>query len=123
MNAEKLLKELPSVNPANFSKFKSDSGKSSNKKLTVYLSTEEKPSEQVIVSDRSSILLRYLYLQLDKKLNGEAEKRKPPTYQDMDGKGDNESTSDNEATASENAAPFEGPPRKQARLASNRKGT
>ncbi|XP_076815723.1 DET1- and DDB1-associated protein 1-like isoform X3 [Clavelina lepadiformis] len=47
------------------------------KKLSLYISTEDNTPEQVIKKDRSNILLRYLYQQLDKKnKSDDASKRK-----------------------------------------------
>lgn len=104
MSSRKILEDLPSKNPSNFSNFKSDSHK---KKMPTYLCTEEHPVEQVIVSDRSNILLRYLYQQLDKKLNGEkSEKRKNEAG----------NTRDSEEPESTSRSNSDGPPPKQPRM-------
>ncbi|KAL2097616.1 hypothetical protein ACEWY4_006823 [Coilia grayii] len=62
------LKGLPVYNKSNFSKFHSDSVcKTSNRRPSVYLPTCEFPSEQIIVTEKTNILLRYLHQQWDKK--------------------------------------------------------
>lgn len=62
------LKGLPSYNENNFSRFFSDSNcKSTAKKPPVYICTKDHPSEQVITTEKTNILLRYLHQQLDKK--------------------------------------------------------
>nr|CAB3263139.1 uncharacterized protein LOC104265547 [Phallusia mammillata] len=78
MGTPNLLDSLPSYNAKNFSKFQPESGdKRSSKKLSVYISTEASEPQQVIKKDRSNVLLRYLYQQLDKKnKSGDAAKRK-----------------------------------------------
>ncbi|XP_017286831.1 DET1- and DDB1-associated protein 1-like isoform X3 [Kryptolebias marmoratus] len=64
------LKGLPVYNRSNFSRFHSDS----NRRPSVYLPTREYPSEQIIVTEKTNILLRYLHQQWDKKQNS-AKKR------------------------------------------------
>ncbi|XP_052239313.1 DET1- and DDB1-associated protein 1-like [Dreissena polymorpha] len=62
------LKELPSYDENNFSRFNSESGlKSSVKKPSVYICTKDHPSEQVITTEKTNILLRYLHQQWDRK--------------------------------------------------------
>ncbi|XP_037537448.1 DET1- and DDB1-associated protein 1 [Nematolebias whitei] len=62
------LKGLPVYNKSNFSRFHSDSVcKASNRRPSVYLPTQEYPSEQIIVTEKTNILLRYLHQQWDKK--------------------------------------------------------
>ncbi|GIY26944.1 DET1- and DDB1-associated protein 1 [Caerostris darwini] len=64
------LKGLPSRNQNNFSRFQPDSScKSTSKKTSVYLPTKDNPSEQIITTEKSTILLRYLQQQFDKKKN------------------------------------------------------
>ncbi|XP_076815722.1 DET1- and DDB1-associated protein 1-like isoform X2 [Clavelina lepadiformis] len=72
------LKSFPTIDKNNFSKFQPDSAdKKPAKKLSLYISTEDNTPEQVIKKDRSNILLRYLYQQLDKKnKSDDASKRK-----------------------------------------------
>ncbi|XP_035509492.1 DET1- and DDB1-associated protein 1 [Morone saxatilis] len=41
--------------------------KASNRRPSVYLPTREYPSEQIIVTEKTNILLRYLHQQWDKK--------------------------------------------------------
>jgi len=60
------MEGLPSYNENNFTRFHADSNHKSNKP-TVYISTKDHPSEQVITTEKTSILLRYLHQQWDKK--------------------------------------------------------
>nr|XP_012610964.1 DET1- and DDB1-associated protein 1 isoform X1 [Microcebus murinus] len=65
---EDFLKGLPVYNKSNFSRFHADSVcKASNRRPSVYLPTREYPSEQIIVTEKTNILLRYLHQQWDKK--------------------------------------------------------
>uniref|UniRef100_A0A8K9UR81 DET1- and DDB1-associated protein 1 n=1 Tax=Oncorhynchus mykiss TaxID=8022 RepID=A0A8K9UR81_ONCMY len=62
------LKGLPVYNKRNFSLFHADPVcKASNRRPSVYLPTCEYPSEQIIVTEKTNILLRYLHQQWDKK--------------------------------------------------------
>ncbi|XP_063770659.1 DET1- and DDB1-associated protein 1 isoform X3 [Pseudophryne corroboree] len=62
------LKGLPVYNENNFSRFHADSVcKASNRRPSVYLPTREYPSDQIIVTEKTNILLRYLHQQWDKK--------------------------------------------------------
>uniref|UniRef100_H2ZQY5 DET1- and DDB1-associated protein 1 n=1 Tax=Ciona savignyi TaxID=51511 RepID=H2ZQY5_CIOSA len=63
----RILQNFPSFNTSNFTQFDPHTADKKKKKITVYLSTEDHGPQQVIKKDRSSILLRYLYQQLDKK--------------------------------------------------------
>ncbi|XP_062413738.1 DET1- and DDB1-associated protein 1-like isoform X1 [Pungitius pungitius] len=79
------LKGLPVYNKTNFSRFHADSlCKASNRRPSVYLPTREYPSEQIIVTEKTNILLRYLHQQWDKKNSakkreqGEVESTAPP---------------------------------------------
>lgn len=67
MSAE-FLQGLPSYNENNFTRFHSEnSGKTTVKRPSVYLATTDHPSEQIITTEKTNILLRYLHLQFDKK--------------------------------------------------------
>nr|CAD7452291.1 unnamed protein product [Timema tahoe] len=62
------LKGLPSYDENNFARFHTDSGsRTCVKRPSVYLPTKEYPSEQIIVTEKANILLRYLHQQWDKK--------------------------------------------------------
>ncbi|KAL4227424.1 DET1- and DDB1-associated protein 1 [Mactra antiquata] len=62
------LKELPSYDENNFTRFNAESGFKSNvKKPSVYICTKDHPSEQVITTEKTNILLRYLHQQWDRK--------------------------------------------------------
>ncbi|XP_056276418.1 DET1- and DDB1-associated protein 1-like [Pseudoliparis swirei] len=86
MEKSNFLKGLPVYNKSNFSRFHADSlCKASNRRPSVYLPTREYPSEQIIVTEKTSILLRYLHQQWDKKNSvkreleqGEGENTAPP---------------------------------------------
>ncbi|KAM7427991.1 DET1- and DDB1-associated protein 1 [Porites harrisoni] len=72
-----LLKELPSFNRSNFSKYCADAGtKVSNRRPVVYLPTKDDgTSEQAIVTDKGNILLRYLHQQWEVKNTQSGKKR------------------------------------------------
>ncbi|XP_057345196.1 DET1- and DDB1-associated protein 1 [Manis pentadactyla] len=77
------LKGLPVYNKSNFSRFHADSVcKASNRRPSVYLPTREYPSEQIIVTEKTNILLRYLHQQWDKK---NAAKKRDQEQVDLDG--------------------------------------
>ncbi|KFM81238.1 DET1- and DDB1-associated protein 1, partial [Stegodyphus mimosarum] len=64
------LRELPSYNENNFSRFQPDTScKNSIKKSSVYIATKDHPSEQIITTEKTTILLRYLQQQYDRKKN------------------------------------------------------
>ncbi|CAD6997464.1 DET1- and DDB1-associated protein 1 [Ceratitis capitata] len=68
MSVADFLKDLPSHNAQNFSQFNMEHGlRTSQKRASVYLPTEDVPSEQHIVMDKRCVLLRYLKQQWDKK--------------------------------------------------------
>ncbi|KAL8565284.1 DET1- and DDB1-associated protein 1 [Nucella lapillus] len=61
------LKGLPSYRESNFTRFHAESSCRSNQKPTVYISTRDYPSNQVITTEKTNILLRFLHQQWDKK--------------------------------------------------------
>uniref|UniRef100_A0A0K8TSK7 DET1- and DDB1-associated protein 1 n=1 Tax=Tabanus bromius TaxID=304241 RepID=A0A0K8TSK7_TABBR len=67
MSVSEFLKDLPCHNEENFSLFNTENGIRTWKRPSVYLPTEESPSEQIIVIEKKNILLRYLHQQWDKK--------------------------------------------------------
>ncbi|XP_030764657.1 DET1- and DDB1-associated protein 1 isoform X3 [Sitophilus oryzae] len=68
MSVAKFLAGLPSFNENNFSKFHVDSGnRSSSKRPSVYIPTKDYPAEQIIVTEKTSILLKYMQQHWDKK--------------------------------------------------------
>jgi DET1- and DDB1-associated protein 1 len=68
MSAAEFLKGLPSHNENNFTRFQADSScRGASKKPSVYLPTKDHPSEQIITTEKTNILLRYLHQQWDKK--------------------------------------------------------
>lgn len=77
MNVSELLKDLPTHNRDNFTRLQLDIGPggsiSSRHQVTtrhrpaVYVPTKDVPSAQVIVTEKTNILLRYLHQQWDKK--------------------------------------------------------
>uniref|UniRef100_A0A7M5UM25 DET1- and DDB1-associated protein 1 n=2 Tax=Clytia hemisphaerica TaxID=252671 RepID=A0A7M5UM25_9CNID len=70
MTANDLLKGLPSFNKENFSDFKPDENiKSTNTGCNSYIHTEDQQEEepQVIITDKTNILLRFLRKQLESK--------------------------------------------------------
>ncbi|XP_013772367.1 DET1- and DDB1-associated protein 1-like [Limulus polyphemus] len=68
MSIAEFLKELPSHNESNFTKFQADTtSKTTVKRPAVYLPTKDHPSEQIITTEKTNILLRYLHQQWDRK--------------------------------------------------------
>uniref|UniRef100_A0A2M4AWI5 DET1- and DDB1-associated protein 1 n=1 Tax=Anopheles triannulatus TaxID=58253 RepID=A0A2M4AWI5_9DIPT len=68
MSISEFLKDLPCHNEENFSLFNTENGvRISSKRPSVYVPTTDIPSEQVIVSEKKNILLRYLHQQWEKK--------------------------------------------------------
>ncbi|CAG2104504.1 unnamed protein product [Medioppia subpectinata] len=61
------LKGLPVFDEMNFTRFQSEGCRTSSKKPSVYLPTKDHPSEQIITTEKTNILLRYLHQQWDKK--------------------------------------------------------
>ncbi|NWU27670.1 DDA1 protein, partial [Dyaphorophyia castanea] len=80
------LKGLPVYNKSNFSRFHADSVcKASNRRPSVYLPTREFPSEQIIVTEKTNILLRYLHQQWDKKNAAKKREQEPEPEPELDG--------------------------------------
>ncbi|CAH0552087.1 unnamed protein product [Brassicogethes aeneus] len=76
MSVSQFLEGLPSYNENNFSKFHVDSNsRSSLKRPSVYVPTREYPSEQIIVTEKTSILLKYMQQHWDKKVSSSVKKR------------------------------------------------
>lgn len=68
MSSSEFLKGLPCYNENNFTRFQADSScKTTVKRPSVYLPTKDHPSEQIITTEKTNILLRYLHQQWDKK--------------------------------------------------------
>ncbi|XP_019868887.1 DET1- and DDB1-associated protein 1 [Aethina tumida] len=76
MSVAEFLEGLPSYNESNFSKFHVDSNsRSSLKRPSVYVPTRDLPSGQIIVTEKTSILLKYMQQHWDKKVNTSLKKR------------------------------------------------
>ncbi|XP_065168900.1 DET1- and DDB1-associated protein 1 isoform X2 [Atheta coriaria] len=68
MAVAEFLKGLPSFDENNFTKFHVDANnRSPLKRPSVYVPTKDFPSEQVIVTEKTNILLRYLHHHWEKK--------------------------------------------------------
>ncbi|XP_037510583.1 DET1- and DDB1-associated protein 1 isoform X2 [Rhipicephalus sanguineus] len=75
MSTAEFLKGLPSYNENNFTRFQADSScrttvsteEAMVRRPSVYLPTRDHPSDQVITTEKTNILLRYLHQQWDKK--------------------------------------------------------
>lgn len=68
MSVAEFLKGLPSHDENNFANFHTDNGnRTCVKRPSVYLPTKDYPPEQIIVTEKTTILLRYLHQQWDKK--------------------------------------------------------
>jgi DET1- and DDB1-associated protein 1 len=62
------LEGLPSYDKSNFENFRpEDTRFTSDKKCAVYLCTRELPSRQVITTEKTNILMRFLHKQWDRK--------------------------------------------------------
>lgn len=67
-SSAEFLKGLPCHNENNFARFHSDSStKTTVKRPSIYLPTKEHPSEQIIITEKTNILLRFLHQHWDKK--------------------------------------------------------
>jgi len=70
------LNGLPSKHPENFQKWAMDGPKSNiTRKPASYVPTKDIPAQQVIVTEKTNILLRYLHAQFDKKPGKQGIKR------------------------------------------------
>ncbi|KAF6216124.1 hypothetical protein GE061_000462 [Apolygus lucorum] len=91
------LSGLPSYDVQNFSKYADNQGRLQTRKPALHLPTTESPADQVIVPEKSNILLRYLHQKWEKEnpdrkreLNdGElpSHSLKRPRYDDSDDSG------------------------------------
>jgi len=67
MSVAEFLSGLPSINENNFANFHTDSAnRTCVKRPSVYLPTKDYPSEQVIVTEKTTIILKYLHQRWDK---------------------------------------------------------
>ncbi|KAJ8949242.1 hypothetical protein NQ318_022755 [Aromia moschata] len=79
MSVAQFLEGLPSYNENNFTKFHVDTNsRSPLKRPSVYIPTKDYPSEQIIVTEKTSILLKYMQQHWDKKVNSAVKKRDIP---------------------------------------------
>ncbi len=85
MSISDFLKDLPTHNSDNFSRLPCEGGSggrrfggsvTTRERSTVYVPTKDIPSEQIIVTEKTNILLRYLHQQLDKKIAASAQKKR-----------------------------------------------
>ncbi|KYB26394.1 DET1- and DDB1-associated protein 1-like Protein [Tribolium castaneum] len=68
MSVAEFLKGLPSYDENNFTKFHVDNNsRSPLKRPSVYVPTKDFPSEQIIVTEKTSIVLKYMQTHWDKK--------------------------------------------------------
>jgi len=80
------LSGLPSTDPHNFQKWSTDGHNKQNitRKPTSYVPTKDIPSQQVIVTEKTNILLRYLHQQYEKKAVKHGSKREGAGSADED---------------------------------------
>ncbi|BES91419.1 Det1 complexing ubiquitin ligase [Nesidiocoris tenuis] len=64
------LNGLPSYDSENFSKYANSQGRSQTKKPPVHIPTTDSPVDQVIVPERTNVLLRYLHQKWEKEQPG-----------------------------------------------------
>ncbi|CAG9860226.1 unnamed protein product [Phyllotreta striolata] len=70
MSISRFLEGLPSYNANNFTKFHVDNNnRTPLKRPSVYVPTKDYPAEQIIVTEKTSILLKYMQQHWDKKYN------------------------------------------------------
>ncbi|XP_044745746.1 DET1- and DDB1-associated protein 1 isoform X1 [Coccinella septempunctata] len=68
MSVAEFLKGLPSYDESNFTKFHIDNNnRSSLKRPSVYIPTKDYPAAQIIVTEKTTILLKYMQQHWDKK--------------------------------------------------------
>ncbi|XP_014607054.1 PREDICTED: DET1- and DDB1-associated protein 1 isoform X4 [Polistes canadensis] len=80
MSVAEFLKGLPSHDENNFANFHTDNGnRTCVKRPSVYLPTKDYPPEQI--TEKTTILLRYLHQQWDKKVS--IQKKKENIYRVM----------------------------------------
>ncbi|KAJ8926003.1 hypothetical protein NQ315_009858 [Exocentrus adspersus] len=80
MSVAQFLEGLPSYNESNFTKFHVDTNsRSPLRRPSVYIPTKDYPSEQIIVTEKTSILLKYMQQHWDKKVNSSVKKRDIPS--------------------------------------------
>ena len=114
MSVSEFLKDLPTHNRDNFTRLHSDGNVGPGGSLyssrnhvttrhrpTVYVPTKDIPADQVIVTEKTNILLRYLHQQWDKKDKNAQRKREMEAAAAARGEGDDAAG---------------GPSRKKARL-------
>lgn len=77
MSVAEFLKGLPSHDENNFANFHTDNGnRTCVKRPSVYLPTKDYPPEQIIVTEKTTILLRYLHQQWDKKVSQNPDRKR-----------------------------------------------
>ncbi|XP_021968129.1 DET1- and DDB1-associated protein 1 [Folsomia candida] len=77
------LSGLPSKHPDNFQKWVMDGPKSNvTRRPASYVPTKDIPAQQVIVTEKTNILLRYLHQQFDKKSGKHGSKRDSSVLED-----------------------------------------
>ncbi|XP_018024285.1 DET1- and DDB1-associated protein 1-like [Hyalella azteca] len=99
--AEFMLKELPVHNSENFSKFQADAHKrTSAKKPPVYVPTNEDYPSLEIVTEKTNILLRYLYQSWEKKCPRRNKRELNESRSGADDAGNSPSNGNNNQSAS-----------------------
>ncbi|CAG9820940.1 unnamed protein product [Phaedon cochleariae] len=82
MSVSQFLEGLPSYNENNFTKFHVDnSTRTPSKRPSVYVPTKDYPSEQIIVTEKTSILLKYMQQHWDKKYNNKKRDLSPQSHE------------------------------------------
>ncbi|CAG9803446.1 unnamed protein product [Chironomus riparius] len=65
MSISEFLKDLPVHNHENFSQYNVDNART--KRPSIYLPTVDYPADQIIITEKKNILLRYLHQTWEKK--------------------------------------------------------
>lgn len=96
MSVAQFLEGLPSYNENNFTKFHVDNNnRTPLKRPSVYVPTKEYPSEQIIVTEKTSILLKYMQQHWDKKYNSKKRDVSPQSHEPSRKKPRTDSSRDN----------------------------
>ncbi|KAG5890915.1 DET1- and DDB1-associated protein 1 [Gonioctena quinquepunctata] len=84
MSVSQFLEGLPCYNENNFTKFHVDhSNRSPLQRPSIYVPTKDYPSEQIIVTEKTSILLKYMQQHWDKKYNTKKRDLSPQPHESL----------------------------------------
>nr|ACO15029.1 DET1- and DDB1-associated protein 1 [Caligus clemensi] len=102
------LRNLPSTNRENFTRLSSESPSNQSQSLrrnTVYVPTKDTPSEQIIITEKTNILLRFLHQQWEKKAGQKRRESSSEGHENSDRKKPRMDSPNSQASAGNNSAP------------------